>query len=391
MAYLMVRVIGRWLRARRWLRNACEQLKAGVFGQAAYDVGTLDRLGRCAFSEVVDGAHAHGNLLFLVDRYVDVRAGRSFDRHGFGPHAFGKHGNQSFVGIVLFVERVKIAGCGLLREGNVDRGKKSAAKRCEMRRENDMHQAIVVKARMKAGVSLGYFGCMAMMGKPVRFNGFVRGAEVGLCRGFASGSGDAGYGIDDHGGCLLRKPCVHGGRGGEDGCRDVAAGAPYDDGIPLGVFFGEADELCAHGFGLAVHGVFEEFRRGVGGFVDALVTVLVGEAEVGGKVDDGNARFRKPLCMLHASGVGNGGKHYVAGKQRFVIMGYEGCLGIGVFKCWVKLAYFGARFGSCRKGDRLKDGMLRDQPGKLCSGESCCTDDSYAYGVHHGLRTPVYS
>ena len=59
-------------------------------------------------------------------------------------------------------------------------------------------------------------------------------------------------------------------------------------------------------------------------FVDALVTVLVGEAEVGGKVDDGNARFRKPLCMLHASGVGNGGKHYVAGKQRFVIMGYEG-------------------------------------------------------------------
>ena len=72
-------------------------------------------------------------------------------------------------------------------------------------------------------------------------------------------------------------------------------------------------------------------------------------------------------------------------------MGYEGCFGIGVLKCRVKLAHFGARFGSCRKGDRLEDGMLRNQPGKLCSGESCCADDSYAYGVHHGLRTPVYS
>ena len=94
---------------------------------------------------------------------------------------------------------------------NVDRGKKSAAKRCEMRRENDMCQAFVAKARVKAGVSLGYFGCMAMMGKPVRFNGFVRGAEVGLCRGFASGSGDAGYGIDDHGDASCASPaCMAG-------------------------------------------------------------------------------------------------------------------------------------------------------------------------------------
>ena len=125
----------------------------------------------------------------------------------------------------------------------------------------------------------------------------------------------------------------------------------------------------------------------MGSFVDALVTAFVREAEVCGKVYNGNARFNEALCMLHAGGVGDGGEHYVAGKQRFVIVGDERRLGIGVLKRRVKRAYFGSCFGPCRKGDRLEDGMLCDQPGKLLRPcESCCTDDSYAYGVHCDLQ-----
>ena len=60
---------------------------SGVFGKSEDDIRALDSLASGSFSEVVDGGHGDDYALIWVQRGIDVRAGRTCYRAGFGPYA----------------------------------------------------------------------------------------------------------------------------------------------------------------------------------------------------------------------------------------------------------------------------------------------------------------
>ena len=60
------------------------------------------------------------------------------------------------------------------------------------------------------------------------------------------------------------------------------------------------------------------------------------QAEVGGKVDDGNAAFDEPGCCLQCRRVGNGEKHHIAFVKSRVVMSQEAQIAYA-FECGVHI------------------------------------------------------